>query len=153
MRNLDFSKAPKELKVMWHKLMAKSPESSDQASDEHSSMKSFVWQYLWKRYKKIPKLEDERGVDVSIHNENYEIETFYGCGDPIAKLTEKMEKFTQNDRVFFVLRNMSILMHLKELISFKKTWRDEGYSVELLGINFDEENLVSIEEFVKSRKA
>ena len=135
-RFLDFSKAPNELKMMWHKLKAKSPESSEQASEEHSAMKSFVWQYLWKKYKKVPRLEDERGVDVSIDDEIYEIETFYGCSDPIAKLTEKMEKFTQNDEVFFVLRNISILMHLKELISFKKTWKDLGYKVKILGIDF-----------------
>jgi len=145
-RYLDFSKAPNELKVMWHKLKAKSPESSEQASEEHSAMKSFVWQYLYKKYKKIPKLEDERGVDVSINNENYEVETFYGCGDPIAKLTEKMEKFTQNDKVFFVLRNISILIHLKELISFKKTWKDLGYKVEILGIDFNRKDLISINE-------
>ncbi len=141
---LDYNKAPNELKVMWHKLMAKSPESPEQASEEHSAMKSFVWQYLWKKYRKIPKLEDERGVDVSIDNENYEIETLYGCGDPIAKLTEKMEKFTRNDKIFFVLRNISILMHLKELISFKKTWNDLGYNVEIVGIDFERKDLITI---------
>ena len=146
---LDYSKAPNELKVMWHKLKAKSPESSEQASEEHSAMKSFVWQYLWKKYKKIPKLEDERGVDVSIDDENYEVETFYGCGDPIAKLTEKMEKFTQNDKVFFVLRNISILMHLKELISFKKTWKDLGYKVEILGIDFKRKDLIPINNIIQ----
>ncbi len=149
---LDFSKAPNELRVMWHKLMAKSPESSEQASEEHSAMKSFVWQYLWKKYKKIPKLEDERGVDVSIDNENYEIETFYGCGDPIAKLTEKMGKFTRNDKIFFVLRNISILMHLKELISFKKTWNDLGYSVEIVGIDFRRNDLISINKILSLLK-
>lgn len=146
---LNFSKAPNELKVMWHKLMAKSPESSEQASEEHSAMKSFVWQYLWKKYKKVPRLEDERGVDVSIDNEYYEIETFYGCGNPIAKLAEKMEKFTQNDKVFFVLRNISILMYLKDLISFKKTYKDLGYNVEIFGIDFDNGELIPIEKFAK----
>ncbi len=150
---LDFSKAPKELRVMWHKLMAKSPDTSEQASDEHSAMKSFVWQYLWEKHKRIPRLEDEKGVDVSISNEYYEIETFYGCGNPIAKLSEKMEKFTQNDNVFFVLRNMSILMHLKELISFKKTWKDLRYNVEILGINFDKKSLIPIEEIKKTIRA
>ena len=149
---LDFSKAPNELRVMWHKLMAKSPVSSEQASEEHSPVKSFIWQYLWKKYKKIPKLEDERGVDVSIDNENYEIETFYGCGDPIAKLTEKMGKFTQNDKIFFVLRNISILMHLKELISFKKTWNDLGYSVEIVGIDFRRNDLISINKILSLLK-
>jgi len=143
---LDYNKAPNELKVMWHKVTAKSQESSEQASEEHSAMKSFVWQYLKKKYKKVPKLEDERGVDVSIDNESYEIETFYGCGDPIAKLTEKMGKFTRSDKIFFVLRNISILMHLKELISFKKTWKDLGYNVEILGIDFKRKDLISIDD-------
>jgi len=111
-------------------------------------MKSFVWQYLYKKYKKVPKLEDERSVDVSIDNESYEIETFYGCGDPIAKLTEKIKKFKKNndkiknDKIFFVLRNISILMHLKELISFKKTWKD--LNVEILGIDFKRKDLIPI---------
>ncbi len=145
---LDYNKAPNELKIMWHKLMAKSPESTEQASEVHSAMKSLVWQYLWRKYGRIPKLEDERGVDISINNENYEIETFYKCGNPIAKLTEKMEKFSQNDKVFFVLRNISALIHLKELISFKKTWKDLGYSVEILGIDFERRELVTIDEIL-----
>jgi len=146
---LEYSKAPDELKEVWDKLMAKSPEDLEQASEEHSAMKSFVWQYLWKRYKKVPRLEDERGVDVSIDNENYEIETFYGCGDPIAKLTEKMKKFSQGEKVFFVLRNISILMHLKDLISFKKTWANKNYNVEIFGIDFKNRELIPIEEFAK----
>ncbi len=38
--------------------------------------------------------------------------------------------------VVVILRNISILMHLKELISFKKTWKDLGYKVKILGIDF-----------------
>ena len=149
-RFLDFNKAPKELKVMWHRLMTKSPDSSEQASEEHSAMKSFVWQYLWKKYKKAPKLEDEMGVDVSIDGKNYEIETFYGCGDPKAKLTEKMEKkFTRNDDVFFVLRNISILIHLRDLITFKRTWKSLKYNVDILGIDFNSGELIPIEKFIK----
>ncbi len=145
MEYLNFSKAPKELKVVWHKLVAKSPDDSEQASEEHSAMKSFVWQYLWRKYSKVPHLEDERGVDVSIYNENYEIETFFGCGEPIAKLTEKMKKkFTRNDKIVFVLRNISILIHAKDLKTFRKTWRDLGYDVEIVGINFDKRNLIPI---------
>jgi len=37
----------------------------------------------------------------SSKDENYEMESFYGCGDPIAKLTKKMKKFPRNKKVFF----------------------------------------------------
>lgn len=148
-RYLDFNKAPKELKLRWHKLRAKSPETSEEASDEHSAMKAFVWIYTWKKYKTIPELEDVKGVDVVINGENYEIETFYGCGDPVAKLTGKMEKFSPGEKVFFVLRNVSMLIHLGELRNFRRTWRRMGYDVELFGIDFEGGRLIPIEEFAK----
>ena len=146
---LDYNKAPDELKLRWHKLIAKSPEDLEEASYEHSAMKAFVWIYAWKKYNEVPELENERGVDVAIRDENYEIETLYGCGDPIAKLTEKMEKFSKGEKVYFVLRNVSILMHLRELMSFKKSWKKMGYDVEIFGIDFDNERLIPIEDFAK----
>ncbi len=42
----------------------------------------------------------------------------------------------------------SILMHLKELISFKKTWKDLGYNIEILGIDFKRNDLIPIDEII-----
>jgi len=54
------------------------------------------------------------------------------------------KKFTRNDKIVFVLRNISILIHAKDLKTFRKTWRDLGYDVEIVGINFDKRNLIPI---------
>jgi len=144
---LDFSKVPDELKLRWHKLLAKSPESLEEASKEHSAMKAFTWIYLWKKHKVVPELESEDGVDVRLNDECYEIETFYKR-DPIGVLTEKVEKL-KGKKISFVLRNISMLIHLKDLISFVNTQRRSGINVKIFGIDFNKKELTPIEEFAK----
>lgn len=149
---LVYSKAPEELRLNWRRVFAKSPESSDAASKEHSAMKAFTWIYAKRRHEHIPTLEDSRGVDVSIRDENYEIESFYGCEEPIAKLMEKVEKFSKGEKVFFVLRNISIIMHFRDLAIFRNTMRKRGYDVEIFGIDFEKEKLIPLNEFVQTLK-
>ena len=149
---LKSTKVPRELRKEWDKLFIKSPESQEFASETHSAMKSFVWIYLWRKYNKKPILEDPyKKVDIVIDNENYEIETLYGRYNPRAQLNEKIRKFSKskNEKVFFVLRNISILMYLRELIDFKRIWKEEGYDVNIVGINFEKNELIPIEEFAK----
>jgi hypothetical protein len=43
-------------------------------------------------------------------------------------------------------------MHLKELISFKKTWKDLGYNVELFGIDFKRKDLIKIDDVIRMLK-
>ena len=59
-----------------------------------------------------------------------------------------MEKFTQSNKISFVLRNVSILIHLKDLMSFKRAWRDSGYDVKILGIALSG-SPISIDNVVK----
>ncbi|MCU4139895.1 MAG: hypothetical protein MW690_000785 [Methanophagales archaeon] len=49
---LNYEKAPLELKRDWDRLMACSPESEKEASEEHSAMKAFVWLYEWEKHGK-----------------------------------------------------------------------------------------------------
>ena len=147
---LDFSEAPEQLRKLRDKLVASAPDRGEVASDEHSAMKAFVWLYAWREHRGrvVPELEDERGVDVRVLDENYEVETFYGVGDPMAKLVEKMEKFGRGEKVYFVLRNVSILLHLRDLLTFRKDWRDEGYDVEIFGLDLEAKELVPLDRVV-----
>ncbi|MDF2955134.1 MAG: hypothetical protein OD815_000750 [Candidatus Alkanophagales archaeon MCA70_species_2] len=145
---LGFSEAPKKLRKLRDKLVASAPDKGEPASGEHSAMKAFVWLYAWKKHQKrvIPELEDERGVDVRVLDENYEVETFYGVGYPMAKLVKKIqEKFRRGEKVYFVLRNVSILLHLRDLLTFRKDWRDEGYNVEIFGLDLEAKELIPLD--------
>ncbi|MEA2032536.1 MAG: hypothetical protein U9N41_03005 [Euryarchaeota archaeon] len=147
---LDYGKAPWELKRDWDKLTACSPDDNEQASDEHSAMKAFVWLYEWKKHKKqiIPELETEdKGIDVRVDDRNYEIETLFGVGDVMTKLTRKMGKYSKGEKVYFVLKNVDILRNLSLIASFRRVWRKAGYKVEFFGLDFDEQKLVPLEEF------
>ena len=147
---LNYGKAPLELKRDWDRLMACSPESEKEASEEHSAMKAFVWLYEWKKHGKreIPELETEdRGTDVRIGDKNYEVETLFGVGDVISKLTSKIKKYSKGEKVYFVFRNLDILRNLKSLSSFKKDWRKADYDVECFGFDFAAGELVPLEAF------
>ena len=149
---LNYEKAPLELKRDWDRLMACSPESEKEASEEHSAMKAFVWLYEWKKHGKreIPELETEdRGTDVRIGDKNYEVETLFGVGDVISKLTSKIKKYSSGEKVYFVFRNLDILRNLKSLSSFKRDWEKAGYDVECFGFDFAAGELVPLEAFVR----
>ena len=149
---LNYEKAPLELKRDWDRLMACSPESEKEASEEHSAMKAFVWLYEWEKHGKreIPELETEdRGTDVRIGEKNYEVETLFGVGDVISKLTSKIKKYSRGEKVYFVFRNLDILRNLKSLSSFKRDWEKAGYNVECCGFDFAAGELVPLEAFVK----
>ncbi|MCU4139896.1 MAG: hypothetical protein MW690_000786 [Methanophagales archaeon] len=97
---------------------------------------------------KIPELETEdRGTDVRIGDKNYEVETLFGVGDVISKLTAKIKKYSKGEKVYFVFRNLDILRNLKSLSSFKKDWRKADYDVECFGFDFAAGELVPLEAF------
>jgi len=149
---LNHGKAPLELKRDWDRLMACSPESEKGASEEHSAMKAFVWLYEWEKHgkRKIPELETEdRGTDVRIGDKNYEVETLFGVGDVISKLTSKIKKYSRGEKVYFVFRNLDILRNLKSLSSFKRDWKKAGYDVKCFGFDFAAGELVPLEAFVR----
>jgi len=153
---LNYKKAPSELKENWDRLTKCSPEDYAQASEIHSAMKAFVWMYEWKNSgkRKNPELETEnRGVDVRIEDRNYEVETFFGVGDIMSKLTGKIKKYEKGDEVYFVLRNLDILRNFPLFSSFRRNWRKAGYEVEFFGLDLDREKLLPLEEFVKLAKS
>lgn len=153
---LNYKKAPSELKENWDRLTKCSPDDYAQASDVHSAMKAFVWMHEWKKSgkRKNPELETEdRGVDVKIEDRNYEIETLFGVGDIMSKLTEKTKKYGKQEKVYFVVRNLDILRNLPLFLSFKKDWIKAGYKVEFFGLDLDKEKLVPLKEFTKVLKS
>ncbi len=147
---------PSELRKNRNRLTKCSPDDYAQASDVHSAMKAFVWMYEWKKSgkRKNPELEKEdKGVDVKIEGRNYEIETFFGVGDVMSKLTDKIKKYGKGEKVYFVLRNLDILRNLSLFSIFRRDWRKEGYDVEFFGLDLDKERLVPLKEFTKILKS
>jgi hypothetical protein len=150
-----YRRAPEELKCVWNKLTASSATDEEEASDLHSALKAFIWSIKWEEGKRAIELEDEKKeCDVRVGDEFYEVETFFGSGDFVSKLTEKMEKYTDGEKVYFVLRNLSIFLHLPELLIFKSTWQKKKKvgKLEIFGLDIKNEKLVPIEEFQKEFK-
>jgi hypothetical protein len=162
---LDYKNAPEPLRRMWHKLVSKGPterkDEPEQASDIHSAIKAFVWRLLWEKSgkKSVPELEKPIGsskkifVDVGFGNENYEIETLFGVGDPIAKLTGRICEYESEGigNIYFVLRPISILLHSRDLLTFKNDWKKQGKNVEIYSISIEGEELVPIERIVRGK--
>lgn len=155
---LNYGRAPLELKYQWSELMSRRPieegDECEDASEIHSGMKGFLWIYEWRKSGIPPKLEypiNKRSVDVHVKGKNYEVETFYGVGDPLAKLTHKIRDYPSSD-IRFVLKPTSILLHLRDLMSFKSHWRKRGKNVEIFGIDVKKKDLVPIEEIVRKMR-
>ena len=158
-RYLDYKKAPWDLKQDWDRLTACSSDDNEEASEEHSAMKAFVWLYEWKKYGKrkeiVPALEEKEGnriVDVKIEDRNYEIETLFGVGDVMDKLTRKVKNYSTEEEIYFVLRNVDILRNLSLLSSFKNNWRKQKYQVEFFGLDLDKQNLIPLIDIAKKLK-
>lgn len=139
------------------RIFKKSAEIEDYSGKMHAAMKAFTAVVLYNQHNKAddqgriePEIEEEeKEADIKMKDEYYEIETGIGCEDPIAKLTEKVKKYSSNSKIRFVLRNITILLHLRELLIFKETWRKEEYDIEIFGIDMKEEKLIPIDEFKK----
>ena len=149
---LNYRKAPSELKKEWDKLEACSGESGE-ASKEHSAMKAFVWIYEWKGNDKkiIPYIEYNEGsriIDIKMKDKNYEIETLFGVGDAMKKLTEKIKNYMLGEKIYFVLRNIDILRNLTLLWSFRNYWRKQGYKIDFLGIDLENKKFLSLNDIV-----
>ena len=149
---LNYRKAPPELKKEWDKLEACSIESGE-ASKEHSAMKAFVWIYEWKLHnkEKIPYIEYESNnkiIDIKIDDKNYEIETLFGVGDAMNKLTKKIKNYALGEKIYFVLRNIDILRNLSLLWSFRSHWRKQGYKIDFLGIDLENKKFLSLNDIV-----
>lgn len=160
-RYLEPRRLPPELRKDYDKLIARSPDEEEQATDLHSSMKGFVWIWRWEESERKvePNLEvPEDGTipDIKVRNENYEVETMFKA-DPYGKLTLKIRNYleknfslNQSKKVYFVLKNSTILFNLKELLLLKRDFRDKFNDLDIYGINIQESKLKSIDHFAST---
>lgn len=151
---LSYEKLPAPLMERYDDLTTRSPNNIEQAGELHSAMKGFVWVYEWKKHEEkiIPQLETkEEAADVKIESKRYEIETLFGVGDPLSKLTKKINKYKyrvwSDTEVRFVMRNFDILRHLRKLLIFRNRWRKKGVNMEIFGLNLQGLKLIPIGEF------
>ena len=157
-----------ELAREWDKVCASSPELTKWASKIHSAIKALIWIYEWRRNNGQVEIELESkdngsskkdGWDLKISQlrQVYEVETLFGVGDVLAKLSSKVRKFVDELgclwRIVFVLRNIDILRHLRLLYGFVEFWRKQGYEVEVKGVDLEKGQLIDLDEFVKLMKA
>lgn len=143
-------------------MLASSPEFKEWASKIHSAIKALIWIYEWRRNNgrvniKLESRENsEVSWDVKVEGRTqivYEVETLYGVGNVLAKLTKKMREIkTCGKHGVFVFRNIDILRHLQLLVSFRELWRKEGCSLDIMGVDLERGELVDLDEFVKLMK-
>jgi len=149
-----------ELAREWDKVWASSPELTKLASRIHSAIKALIWIYEWRKNDGRVEIElesDDWDLKIIQLQLVYEIETLYGAGDVLAKLSSKMRKFIDklgyNWKIVFVLRNVDILRHLRLLHSFVEFWRKQGCEVEVKGIDLEKGELIDLDKFVQLMKA
>lgn len=139
---LNHSYQPVFVRKNRNRILQKSPYESDEANKVHSGMKAFVaiskWKESGKREEEFEvKFETDESFDVEIGNERYEVETFYGR-DPLGVLTKKVNE--KGEQINFVLRNISVLLHLKDLLKFKRDWRE----TRIYCLDLEREKLIEI---------
>ncbi len=147
----ELKKLPEELEINFDKVKTKDE------SDIHAGMKVIVWKYLKKTRNKEPILEHvirENVVDIFIDDECYEIETFFKVSEDggwKSKFTRRLKEL-EGYKVNFVLRNISLLINLKELYEWRNKMKRNGFNVEIYGIDIYNLRLKPISEFVRNIK-
>ena len=120
-----------------------------------AGMKAFIWMKKWEENKRLePELEKEiDGYRVDVYSpsteEIYEAETCRGIGGVWGKLTEKARELGRKYRVRYVLRPLSVFLHLRELLEFRKAWIKEGRDLEIYAIDIDGKKLKPIMELAR----
>lgn len=144
----EFSNLPSFVRSRWHKVVAKSPDTEEEASEIHAAMKVFVAISKWKKsgmkeeeFDNLVEFETEKEkADVRIGNEFFEGETLFGR-DSRAELMRKIEEKKQDN---FVLRNISVLFHLKDLQRIKKDWKRRNRDINIYCLDLGNEELIEI---------
>ena len=115
-------------------------------SDIHTAMKIFICYSIFKERGVIPEVEDKKiYADVSIQSQGiyYEAETLYDIGKKGVfsirkRIFEKLKKYENINarRVIFAFRNISLLLHLKDLAMILKDIRENRSYGEKLDVRF-----------------
>jgi len=87
--------------------------------------------------------------DITINDDEvYEIETFYGRGDPeerIIELIKKYQKKSDITKLKIVIMNLDAILWYKEFIKIKNTKKKENMDIEFITLDLKNETLISIE--------
>lgn len=133
-------------------------KASEDESNIHYLMKVFVYKYLieMKNYlKESIKTEEEfYGVypDIKANDTVIEIETLFGTGRPINKITHTISKYSnKNVEVWLVIKNIDVFFYYPKLMQLKENAKDQ-YNINLKIFTLDVENndLVNLKD-VKNR--
>lgn len=133
-------------------------EDGENESNIHHWMKVFVYKYLIdkKNYSKesIETEKEFNGVipDIKVKDIVIEIETLFGTGRPVNKITQTIKKYSdKNVEVWIVIKNVDVFFHYPELMRLKKNVKDEfNINLEIFTLDVENRDLVSIAD-VKNR--
>lgn len=133
-------------------------EDGENESDIHYCMKVFVYKYLIekKNYPKeaIATEKEFNGVypDIKVNDTVIEIETLFGTGRPVNKITQTIKKYSdKNVEVWIVIKNIDVFFYYPELMRLKKNVKDEfNTNLEIFTLDVENTDLVNIKD-VKNR--
>ncbi len=78
----------------------------------------------------------------------YEIETFYGRGEPDERIVELIKKYQNNtsiSKIKIIVTNLDAILWYKEFIRIKKNKRKENMDVEFLTLDLKNNQLIKVE--------
>jgi len=122
----------------------------------HRRMKVFVLEHLinnenneWKNIKVEEKGTTSEVIpDILINEvEPYEIETFYGRGDPEERIIELIKKYqnkTDFSRIRIIITNLDAILWNKEFLRINNEKRKENIEVEFLTLDLKNNKLINI---------
>lgn len=82
----------------------------------------------------------------------YEIETFYGVGDPISKLDKRtIYKYKERKitNVNIVLLGLHLLLYLKELWMLRRLYKEEKININFYIVDVERREIISFAKFLK----
>ena len=123
----------------------------------HKRIKILVLKYLLEQKKEQfanIKIEKEiiNGIqpDISVKDkEAYEIETFYGRGDPEERIIELIKKYQEKSykgKIKIVIMNLDAILWYKEFIRIKNEKRKENIDIEFLTLDLRNNSLISVKD-------
>ena len=133
-------------------------EDGENESNIHYWMKVFVYKYLIEK-KKYPKesIETEKRFDnvipdIKVNDIVIEIETLFGTGRPVNKITQTIRKYSdKNVEVWIVIKNLDVFFYYPELTILKKNVKDEyNINLEIFTLDIENKDLINI-KYVKNR--
>jgi hypothetical protein len=167
-----FNRVLENIKMEEGGLFKESTKPAEEESSLHFNIKVFLVRYLthilrekgeklhtreeiMRRIETEKELGPEVIADVVIGNEVYEVETLFGAGEePDMKINRTIDKYDrmQIDKVNIVMDNLGFLLHLKDLLSKKKHFKDKRFKIEFYTLDLKNKRLISLEDFVREYK-